>query len=106
MAEAGCISPQQLDAMAAAAQRKVNLQPVIVQCNEEGSGIIIRDALRTIETAGGVLKALSERLQCSVAEARTIAILYIEDHYVNPKSLASALRQFGVADAETILVLR
>lgn len=106
MAEAGCMLAQQLDAIAAAAQQKVNLQPAIAQLNEEGRRIIIHDALWTIETPGGVLQTLSKQFQCSVAEARVIAIFYIKEHYRNPKSLVSALRQFGVTDAEILPVLQ
>lgn len=106
MAEAGCISAQQLDITAAAAQQKVNLQPAIAQLNEEGRRIIIRDALLTIKTPGGVLQTLSEQLWCSVTAAKEMAVMYIKEHYSNPKSLVSALRQFGVPDTEILPVLQ
>ncbi|OGF19720.1 hypothetical protein A3D54_02325 [Candidatus Falkowbacteria bacterium RIFCSPHIGHO2_02_FULL_45_15] len=106
MVESGCISVQRLQEIAVAAQQKIKIQPVIAQLNEEGRKIIICDALRTTETPGGVLQALSERLQCSMAEAKEMAVAYVKEHYSNPKSLVSALRQFGVTDAEIIPVLQ
>ncbi|PIR92334.1 hypothetical protein COU01_02345 [Candidatus Falkowbacteria bacterium CG10_big_fil_rev_8_21_14_0_10_44_15] len=106
MAEAGCVSAKQLEEIAVAAQQKINLHPVIAQLNEEGRRIIIRDALLKIETAGGVLCALSQQFHCSVAGAKEIAVAYIKERYRNPKSLVSALRQFGIADAEIIPVLQ